>query len=153
MCPSEHFSWVSALNEEIRWYAVHLTHQYKMKDRNSISGRSRCVYFRHRIQESFSVPPGSYSVGNGDIFCWGNGGRIMKLMDYSTPTNIEIKNAWKFMFMPRVILGAKFWDYVGANAEPLCVKFCNFVQWTFEKSSTCNYYILCNYFAIGLITA
>jgi hypothetical protein len=25
--------------------------------------------------------------------------------------------------------GAKFWDYVGTNAKPLCVKFCNFVQY------------------------
>jgi hypothetical protein len=24
--------------------------------------------------------------------------------------------------------GAKLWGYVGINAEPLCVEFCNFVQ-------------------------
>jgi hypothetical protein len=24
--------------------------------------------------------------------------------------------------------GAKFWGYVGINAEPLCIEFCNFVQ-------------------------
>jgi hypothetical protein len=24
--------------------------------------------------------------------------------------------------------GANFWGYVGINAEPLCVEFCNFVQ-------------------------
>jgi hypothetical protein len=25
--------------------------------------------------------------------------------------------------------GAKFLGYVGINTEPLCVEFCNFVQW------------------------
>jgi hypothetical protein len=24
--------------------------------------------------------------------------------------------------------GEKFWGYVGINAEPLCIEFCNFVQ-------------------------
>jgi hypothetical protein len=32
--------------------------------------------------------------------------------------------------------GAKFWGYVGINAEPLCVEFCNFVQYIFVNYLT-----------------
>jgi hypothetical protein len=33
---------------------------------------------------------------------------------------------------------AKFWGYVGANAQPLCVELCNFVQcYIFVNCLTC----------------
>jgi hypothetical protein len=51
--------------------------------------------------------------------------------------------AWLTIFFARAFEygdDAKFWGYVGANAEPHCVELCNFVQChSFVKYLTCNY--------------
>jgi hypothetical protein len=47
--------------------------------------------------------------------------------------DIPISFIWIIILFDAVFIikygdGAKFWGYVGINAEPLCVEFCNFVQ-------------------------
>jgi hypothetical protein len=47
--------------------------------------------------------------------------------------------------------GETFWGYVGTNAEPLCVNFCNFVQCnSFVDYLTYYYYAWYNSFLIGM---
>jgi hypothetical protein len=46
--------------------------------------------------------------------------------------DIPIRFIWIIILFDAVFIkygdGAKFWGYVGINAEPLFVEFCNFVQ-------------------------
>jgi hypothetical protein len=45
--------------------------------------------------------------------------------------HIRISFIWIIILFDAVFKygdGAKFWGYVGINAEPLCVELCNFVQ-------------------------
>jgi hypothetical protein len=54
----------------------------------------------------------------------------------------------------KYVNGMTFWDYVGINAEPVCVEFRNFVQClTLVSYSTSFLLIVCNSFAIGMIMA
>jgi hypothetical protein len=62
---------------------------------------------------------------------------------------------WKIMNIPTSFIwiiffhaaseygnGSKFWGYVGTNAEPFCVQFCNFVQC---HTGTSVNYLTCYY--------
>jgi hypothetical protein len=71
----------------------------------------------------------------------------LKIMDI--PTSL----IWTIIFFGEIFKYggiSKFWGYFGINAEPLCVEFCNFVQWhTFVNYLSCYYYICHNFFQLA----
>jgi hypothetical protein len=71
-------------------------------------------------------------------------------------TDIPTSFIWIIIFFYRAFEhgdDVKFWGYVGINAEPLCVEFCNFVNCLiFVNHVTCYYQIWCNSF-LGMIMA
>jgi hypothetical protein len=53
-------------------------------------------------------------------------------MKFGTVVHIVTSFTWIIVLFDKALKcgdDAKFWGYVGANAEQLCLEFCNFVQY------------------------
>jgi hypothetical protein len=89
---------------------------------------------------------GRLNVKIHSLFCGDNSWTVvLRQMNFGIEEimDIHISFIWIIVLFDALFkygVGAKFWGYVGINAEPLCVELCNFVQ----------YHIFVNYLTIYL---